>query len=52
MLIGLSSHKATGLDGIPARFIIDSTDIICKLLCHIVNLSIQSGGVPCEIKNY
>ena len=50
ILIGLSSHKATGLDGMPARFIIDSADIICKPLCHIVNLSIQSGEFPCDIK--
>ena len=50
MLIGLNSHKATGLDGMPARFIIDSADIICKPLCHIVNLSIQSGEFPCDIK--
>ena len=38
MLIGLNSHKATGLDGMPARFIIDSADIICKPLCHILLL--------------
>ena len=50
MLIGLNSHKATGLDGMPARFIIDSANIICKPLCHIVNLSIQSGEFPCDIK--
>ena len=50
MLIGLNSHKATGPDGMPARFIIDSADIICKRLCHIVNLSIQSGEFPCDIK--
>ena len=30
ILIGLNSNKATGLDGMPARFIIDSADIICK----------------------
>ena len=50
MLIGLNSHKATRLDGMPARFIIDSANIICKHLCHIVNLSIQSGEFPCDIK--
>ena len=50
MLIGLNSHKVTGLDGMPARFIIDSANIICKPLCHIVNLSIQSGEFPCDIK--
>ena len=51
MLIGLNSHKATGLDGMPARFIIDSANIICKPLCHILNLSIQSGEFPCDTKN-
>ena len=51
MLIGLNSHKATGLDGMPARFIIDNANIICKPLCHIVNLSIQSGEFPCDIKS-
>ena len=50
MLIDLNLHKATGLDGMPARFIIDSANIICKPLCHIVNLSIQSGEFPCDIK--
>ena len=50
MLIGLNSHKATGLDGMPARVIIDSANIICKPLCHIVYLSIQSGEFPCDIK--
>ena len=50
MLIGLNSHKATGLDGMPARFIMDNANIICKPLCHIVNLSIQSGEFPCDIK--
>ena len=50
MLIGLNSHKATGLDGMPARFIIDSANIICKPLCHIVNRSIQSGEFPYDIK--
>ena len=50
MLISLISHRATRLDGMPARFVIDSVDIICKPLCHIVNLSIQSGEFPCDIK--
>ena len=34
----------------PARFIIDRADIICKPLCHTVNLSIQSGEFPSGIK--
>ena len=35
----------------PARFVIDSADIICKPLTHIINLSIQSGVFPCGMKN-
>ena len=30
LIKGLNSHKATGPDGMPARFVIDSADIICK----------------------
>ena len=50
LITGLNSHKATGLDGLPARFVIDSADIICKPLTHIINLSIQSGVFPCDMK--
>ena len=50
LIMGLNSHKATGLDGLPARFVIDSADIICKPLTHIINLSIQSGVFPCDMK--
>ena len=51
MLTGLNSHKATGLDGMPAQFIIDSADIICEPLTHIINLSIQSGEFPGDMKS-
>ena len=53
MIVGIilaPTLKYTGLDGMPARFIIDNANIICKPLCHIVNLSIQSGEFPCDIK--
>ena len=50
LIMGLNSHKATGLDGLPARFVIDSADIICKPLTHIINLSIQSRVFPCDMK--
>ena len=41
LIKGLNSHKATGLDGMHARFLTDSDDII-KPLTHIINLSIKS----------
>ena len=50
LIKGLNSHKATGLDGMLARFVIDSADIICKPLTHIISLSIQSGVFPCDMK--
>ena len=46
----LSSSKATGLDGIPARFVKDGASIIAGPLSHIVNLSIIQGSVPDSLK--
>ena len=42
--------KATGLDGLPAKFIIDSAESIVKPLAYIVNLSIESGVFPDDLK--
>ena len=44
--------KATGLDGLPAKFIIDSAESIVKPLTYIVNLnlSIESGVFPDDLK--
>lgn len=47
-LLGL--NKATGLDGIPARFVLDSASIIASPLSHIINLSIIQGSVPDDLK--
>ena len=47
---GLNSCKATGLDGLPAKFIIDSAESIVKPLTYIVNLSIESGVFPDDLK--
>ena len=50
LLTGLNSCKATGLDGLPAKFIIDSAESIVKPLTYIVNLSIESGVFPDDLK--
>jgi hypothetical protein len=42
--------KATGLDKLPARFIKDAADVIAPCITHIVNLSINLGDVPKELK--
>jgi len=38
------------LDGIPARFIVDSADVIAYPLAHVINLSLIQGIVPDELK--
>ena len=46
----IGANKATGLDSLPSRFIKDSCDAIISPLTHIVNLSLCSGKVPCDLK--
>jgi len=49
----LSSLKcnSTGLDNIPAKFIKDGSDVISNPLAHIVNLSLNTGIVPKDLKS-
>jgi hypothetical protein len=47
----LSPKKATGLDGIPSRFVKDSAPIIAGPLSHIINLSLIQGVVPDDLKS-
>ena len=49
-LNNLSANKATGLDGIPSRFIKDGASIIASPLTHVINLSIIQGSVPDDLK--
>ena len=49
-LCGMSRDKATGIDGIPARFLRDGATEISKPITHIINVSISSGKVPSEFK--
>ena len=50
LLKGVGRDKATGLDDIPARFIVDAAHIIDKPISHILNLSLSQGIVPDEMK--
>lgn len=47
----LGAKKATGLDGIPARFVRDSASIIACPLRHVINLSLIQGIVPDDLKS-
>jgi len=46
----LSHSKATGLDVIPARFMMDGAAVIAGPLTHIINLSLIQGRVPDDLK--
>ena len=50
-LNNLSAKKATGLDGIPARFVRDSTSTIICPLSNVINLSLIQGTVPDDMKS-
>ena len=53
MLMDLEPHKATCLDGLQAKFLIDSAQSIKQPLTHINNMSIISGVFPKQLgKNY
>ena len=42
--------KATGLDGISARFLKDGASVIAPTVTFLVNLSLSTGIVPCDWK--
>lgn len=42
--------NATGLDNISARFLRDAAELINPCVTHIVNLSIELGEFPNELK--
>ena len=45
----LGANKATGFDGIPARFIKESASIVTVLIAHIINLSMITGVVAGDL---
>ena len=50
-LIGnLSIHKATGLDGLSARFLKDGVSVISSPFSPNINISLRLGCVPDKIK--
>ena len=49
--ISLGSNKATGLDGIPSRFVGDGASIIACPLTHVINLCLIQGVVPVALKS-
>ena len=50
LLTELNSQKATGLDGLSAKFLKDGASTIAKPLTHIINMSITSDQFPKELK--
>ena len=49
-LVGLNVSKATGLDGLSARFLKDGANQISSAIAHIINLSLYSGRIPDDMK--
>ena len=50
MLKSLDTAKATGPDGIPAKLLKETADVIAPSLCTLFNKSISSGSLPDEWK--
>ena len=46
-----NSSKATGPDNISARFLKDAADLIAPFIAHIINLSLEQGTVPDDMKH-
>ena len=51
MLKDLNSAKTTGLDNISARFLKNAADLIASVIAHIINLSLEQGTVPDNMKH-
>ena len=50
MLMEMEPHKVTGLDGLQAKFLIDSAQSILKTLTHIIIMSIIYGVFPKKLR--
>ena len=46
----MNVNKATGLDGISVRFVKDGWPAISVLITHIINVSIDTGVIPEQLK--
>ena len=51
ILSELNIKKATGIDGVSARFLRDTACTIAPVVTHIFNLSIEKSMFPTEFKN-
>ena len=51
MLQKINTSKSTGLDNLPAKFLKDAAPIISKPLTHIINMSMECGDIPCDMKS-
>ena len=49
-LLSLNVSKATGLDGLSARFLKDGANQISSAIAHNLNLSLYSGRIPDDMK--
>ena len=49
-LLSLNVSKATGLDGLSARFLKNGANKISSAIAHIINLSLYSGCLPDDMK--
>ena len=49
-LLSLNVSKATGLDGLSARFLKDGENQISSAIANIINLSLYSGRIPDNMK--
>ena len=50
-LCNLDLNESTGIDGIKAKFLKDGANVITPAITHIINLSIETGIVPDELKS-
>ena len=50
LLKNISDSKATGEDGIPIKYLKMTIDITLVIICHIINISIDTGQVPSSWK--
>ena len=46
----MNVSKATGLEGLSARFLKDGPNQISFAIAHIINLSLYSGRIPDDMK--
>ena len=51
ILKNLKATKAAGIDNVPPRMIKDAAEELCKPLCYLINLSLQTSLFPTAEKS-